>query len=310
MNLVLLEPGDLVDAARAIVRGRRLAHVREVHRAGVGDALRAGVVGGRMGTATVLRMDDESLELSLALADEPPPRLELTLVLALPRPKVLARVLQCVAAMGVKRLHLMNAWRVEKSFWRSPALRPERIRENLLLGLEQGCDTILPEVWQHPLLRPFVEDELPALSAGTIRLVADPRAAASFPRAVPHPVTSTLLAVAAVSGFIAVALGAFGAHGLRERLAPDLLAIFEVGVRYQMYHALALAAAALALERRPDSSPLQWAAWSFVAGTLVFSGSLYVLALSGVRWLGAVTPLGGVAFLAGWLLLAWGALRR
>lgn len=114
------------------------------------------------------------------------------------------------------------------------------------------------------------------------------------------------LSIAGVSAFLAVALGAFGAHGLRERLAPDLLAIFEVGVRYHMYHALALAAVALALDRWP-SAALQWAGWCFIAGTLVFSGSLYVLAVSGVRWLGAITPLGGVAFLAGWLLLAWGA---
>jgi uncharacterized membrane protein YgdD (TMEM256/DUF423 family) len=114
------------------------------------------------------------------------------------------------------------------------------------------------------------------------------------------------LFVAGVSGFLAVALGAFGAHGLRERLAPELLVIFEVGVRYQMYHALALAAVAFALDRWPSAS-LQWAGWCFVAGTLIFSGSLYVLALSGVRWLGAITPFGGVALLAGWAVLAWSA---
>jgi len=117
------------------------------------------------------------------------------------------------------------------------------------------------------------------------------------------------LALAAVSAFLAVALGAFGAHGLRDRLTPDLLAIFEVGVRYHMYHALALIGVALALERWP-SPAIQWAGWCFLAGTLIFSGSLYVLALTGVRWLGAITPLGGVAFLAGWLLLAWGAMRQ
>jgi uncharacterized membrane protein YgdD (TMEM256/DUF423 family) len=117
------------------------------------------------------------------------------------------------------------------------------------------------------------------------------------------------LGIAAASAFLAVALGAFGAHGLRERLTPDLLAIFEVGVRYHMYHALALAAVALALDRWP-SSALQWAGWCFLAGTVIFSGSLYVLALTGIRWLGAITPFGGLAFLVGWALLAWGAWRR
>jgi uncharacterized membrane protein YgdD (TMEM256/DUF423 family) len=112
----------------------------------------------------------------------------------------------------------------------------------------------------------------------------------------------------AVSGFIAVGAGAFGAHGLRTRLAPDLLAAFETGARYQMYHALALVAAAWAVHRWPG--PLaEWAGWLFLAGTVVFSGSLYGLALTGVRWLGAVTPLGGVCFLAGWLCLAVAALR-
>jgi uncharacterized membrane protein YgdD (TMEM256/DUF423 family) len=119
----------------------------------------------------------------------------------------------------------------------------------------------------------------------------------------------TFLTLAAISGFLAVALGAFGAHGLRERVAPDLLAVFEVGVRYHMYHALALAIVAVALERWP-APLLEWAGWCFVAGTVVFSGSLYVLVLSGTRWLGAITPFGGVAFLAGWVLLAVAAWRR
>ena len=108
----------------------------------------------------------------------------------------------------------------------------------------------------------------------------------------------------ALSGFIAVALGAFAAHGLKSCLAPDLLAIFETGVRYQFYHAFALIAVAWALQLG-SQGPARAAGWCFVAGTVIFSGSLYALALSGLRWLGAITPLGGLAFLAGWLLLAW-----
>jgi uncharacterized membrane protein YgdD (TMEM256/DUF423 family) len=108
------------------------------------------------------------------------------------------------------------------------------------------------------------------------------------------------------SGFVAVAAGAFGAHALRTRLAPDLLAVFETAARYQMYHALALLAVAWAAARWPGPLP-QWAGWLFVGGTVLFSGSLYALALSGVRWLGAITPLGGAAFLAGWICLALAA---
>lgn len=112
----------------------------------------------------------------------------------------------------------------------------------------------------------------------------------------------------AASGFVAVAAGAFGAHALRARLSAEMLAAFEVGARYQMFHALALLAVAWAVGRWPGPAASA-AGWLFVAGTVLFSGSLYLLAFSGIRWLGAVTPFGGVAFLAGWACLAWAAWR-
>ncbi|HEY5898754.1 MAG TPA: DUF423 domain-containing protein [Burkholderiales bacterium] len=112
----------------------------------------------------------------------------------------------------------------------------------------------------------------------------------------------------AVLAFIGVGLGAFAAHGLKARLDPSLLATFEVGVRYHMYHALALLAVALAYGKWSNHF-VSIAGWLFVAGIVVFSGSLYALSLTGARWLGAITPLGGLAFLAGWLCLAWAALR-
>lgn len=109
--------------------------------------------------------------------------------------------------------------------------------------------------------------------------------------------------VGALSALVSVAAGAFGAHGLRARLTPELLAVFETAARYQMYHALGLLAVAWAITRWPGALAV-WAGWLFMAGTVLFSGSLYALALTGVRGLGAITPLGGVAFLAGWLCLA------
>jgi uncharacterized membrane protein YgdD (TMEM256/DUF423 family) len=117
----------------------------------------------------------------------------------------------------------------------------------------------------------------------------------------------TFLALGAISAAVSVAAGAFGAHALKARLAPDLLVIFETGARYEMYHALGLVAAAWAASRAPAQAA--WAGWLFLAGTILFSGSLYALALTGVRALGAVTPLGGVAFIAGWIALALAALR-
>jgi uncharacterized membrane protein YgdD (TMEM256/DUF423 family) len=106
----------------------------------------------------------------------------------------------------------------------------------------------------------------------------------------------------ALSALVSVAAGAFGAHALRARLAPEYLAVFETAARYQMYHALGLLAVAWAITRWPGAF-LVWAGWLFVAGTVLFSGSLYILALTETRWWGAVTPLGGAAFLVGWLCL-------
>jgi uncharacterized membrane protein YgdD (TMEM256/DUF423 family) len=115
-------------------------------------------------------------------------------------------------------------------------------------------------------------------------------------------------AAGAALACLAVALGAFGAHGLKTRVTPDLLAVFETGVRYHMYHALALLAVAWQVER--SGSPLAPAAgWLFVAGIAIFSGSLYAMTFTGARWLGAITPIGGICFIAGWALLAAAAMR-
>lgn len=115
-------------------------------------------------------------------------------------------------------------------------------------------------------------------------------------------------ATGAVSACIAVATGAFGAHGLKSRLSPEMLNTFEVGARYQMYHALALMIVAWAQTRWPGTLVVA-SGWLFVVGTILFSGSLYLLGLTGVRSLGAITPLGGLAFLAGWLCLACASAR-
>jgi uncharacterized membrane protein YgdD (TMEM256/DUF423 family) len=110
-------------------------------------------------------------------------------------------------------------------------------------------------------------------------------------------------AIGAISAFVGVAAGAFGAHALKSRLDPEMLAVFETGVRYQMYHAFALIVVAWAATRWPGTL-VTTSGWLFLAGTILFSGSLYLLSLTGARWLGAITPLGGLAFLAGWLCLA------
>jgi len=211
VNLVLLEPREL-NGSRARVEGRRATHLALVHRAAAGRRLRAGVVGGRVGHATVVAIDGNSAELEVELESEPPSPLPCTLVLALPRPKVLRRLLGAVAAFGIKRLVLIGSERVEKSYWQSPVLQEAALREELLMGLEQGCDTVLPVVTQKRLFRPFVEDELPGLTVGTLGLVAHPAAATSCPRAVPGPVT---LVVGPEGGFNRFEVGLLVSAGLR-----------------------------------------------------------------------------------------------
>ena len=200
MNLLLLEDGDFSAEDRVLLHGRRLKHLNEVHRAEAGDSLRLGRLGGAMGSGRILRLDAGSAEIAIESLDTPPPaKLPLTLLLALPRPKMLKRVLQTVASMGVPRLVLLNSYRVEKSFWQTPFLTPEAIRAELILGLEQARDTLLPEVSIEKRFKPFVEDRLPALAAGSLGLLGHPGDWPACPRAVESPVT---LAIGPEGGWI------------------------------------------------------------------------------------------------------------
>ncbi|QTT91367.1 16S rRNA (uracil(1498)-N(3))-methyltransferase [Pseudomonas chlororaphis] len=212
MNLLLLEEADFIAADRVILRDRRLTHMQEVHRAAVGDSLRVGRIGGLMGSAELLRLEAQEAELQVSLDQPPPAKLPLTLVLALPRPKMLRRVLQTVAAMGVPRLVLVNSYRVEKSFWQTPFLEPEAIREQLILGLEQARDSVLPEVVIEKRFKPFVEDRLPALVEGTLGLVGHPGQYPACPRGLDEPVT---LAIGPEGGWIPYEIDLLGKSGLQ-----------------------------------------------------------------------------------------------
>ena len=200
MNLILLFQEDFIDNTDVVrLQGRRLKHVLEVHRASVGVELCVGVLNGQIGVGKVTLLSQTRLEMEVRLERAPPSALPLTLILALPRPKVLRRVLRALSALGVKKIILLNCFRVEKSFWQSPFLNESSVKEQLVLGLEQARDTFLPEVLLRPLFKPFVEDELPAIVKGTLSLVAHPTAAAPCPRDVKRAVT---LAIGPEGGFI------------------------------------------------------------------------------------------------------------
>ncbi len=189
MNLILLFPPDFISFDRVRVTGRRFEHVRDIHRAQTGEALSVGVLNGQMGKGTITAMGDDALEMDVRLEADPPSPLPLTLIMALPRPNVLKRSLVCAASLGIKRMILLNFFRVERSLWNSSALRPEAVREHLILGLEQGKDTVLPQVDLREQFKPFVEDELPALVKGTLGLVAHPGTGTPPPQNVRGPVT-------------------------------------------------------------------------------------------------------------------------
>jgi RsmE family RNA methyltransferase len=228
VNLILLFPDDFAPDGTVRLAGRRARHVHEVHRARVGDQLGVGRVNGQVGTGTVLLVERDEVRLSVRLSEDPPPPSGIDLMLAMPRPKVLRRVLQSAATLGARRIVLVNAQRVEKSYFDSPFLEPGEIERNLVLGLEQARDTVLPEVVVRKLFRPFVEDELEAFwpRAKCARLLAHPTAAHGLEDADVGKAFPAVLAVGPEGGWVPFELDLLGAHGFHPfGLGPRILRV-------------------------------------------------------------------------------------
>jgi RsmE family RNA methyltransferase len=224
MNLLLLRDEDFLEDGTARLRGRRLAHARLVLRAQQGDLLRAGRLGGLIGTAEVLRLDEAELVLRPQLTEPPPARPGLQLLLAIPRPKALRKVLPAVASLGVDTLVLVNAARVEKSYFQSAVL--DELEERLIEGLEQARDTVLPRVLVRERFRPFVEDEAPALFSSR-RLLAHPPAVRTLDRGAPAAV-----AVGPEGGWVPFELELLEKQGFQPvSLGPRILRV-EVAVPF------------------------------------------------------------------------------
>lgn len=223
MNLILLFNDDFIDDQHVRLCERRRAHVQEVHRAELGDTLSVGLLNGKMGTGVVTANSEDNLELKVCLDQDPPPPLPLTLILALPRPKMLKRILQTITAMGVKKLILLNSYRVEKSYWQTPILKPEALLQQLILGLEQAKDTRLPEVILEKRFKPFVEDELRSVLGNSRALVAHPNTATPCPRSLDGPTT---LAIGPEGGFIAYEIDKLEACGFEAvHIGPRILRV-------------------------------------------------------------------------------------
>lgn len=231
MNTLLLLADDFVSDNSAIIRdSRRCEHICSVHAAKVGDPIKVGVLNGKLGSALITSIDNSQITLDSILLDKTPPvALPLTLLLGLPRPKMLKRILQTVATLGVKNVVLLNSYRVEKSYWQTPWLTPEAIRAQLILGLEQGCDTVLPEVTLIKRFKPFVEDKLPELIVHSRALVAHPYTAQACPTQVNSSIT---LAIGPEGGFIPYEIGMLEACGFETVHVGERIMRVETAVPF------------------------------------------------------------------------------
>ena len=225
MNLLLLEEDEIGPEVR--ISGRRARHLLEVLRARPGRRLRAGRVRGALGEATVLEIGRDWVTLSVAWSEGAPPPPSVDLVLALPRPKVLSRVLQTAACLGVRRIDLVNAWRVEKGYFDSPRLKPERVERDLRLGCEQGGHTFVPHWAVHRRLMAFVEEHLPRLPPAT-SLLAHPGSPAGVEAA--GDADAIRLAIGPEGGWIAREVATFAQAGFTPVTLSQSVLRTEVAV--------------------------------------------------------------------------------
>jgi len=226
MNILLLKP-DQITQQTATIGGRQLEHLLTVQRAAVGDSVRVGEVNGLMGQGIIKALSAEQATLEVSLDTPPPSATPVRLILALPRPKMLRRTLQSVTAMGVKEIYLVNSSRVEKSFWQSPFLQPEALEEQMILGLEQARDTLMPKLYMRKRFKPFVEDELEDIIKGSRALVAHPVTEVPCPINCDSAVT---LAIGPEGGFIPYEVELLSSIGFEAvHLGPRILRV-EVAV--------------------------------------------------------------------------------
>jgi RsmE family RNA methyltransferase len=183
MNLLLLEPTDFTSDNIACIKDERLTHIQKVLGSSIGDTLCVGLINGKCGNAAITSLDNTQATLDTTLDKSPPAPLPLTVILALPRPKMLRRILRNVAEFGIKELYLINSYKVEKSYWSTPALAEEKIHSYLKEGLSQAKDTIMPTVHLKKRFKPFVEDELASIIANKEAFVAHPYNASNMPEA-------------------------------------------------------------------------------------------------------------------------------
>lgn len=206
MNLILLYDSDFITATSVTLSDDRYQHIRNIHQSKAGDSVRVGKLNGLMGTGIIQSIDQHAVKLTVELDQQPPAKLPLTIILALPRPKMIRRLFRSVAELGVEELIVINSYKVEKSFWLSPALDEQKVQFYLASGLQQAKDTQLPKVTFKRLFKPFVEDELPRLIKDCRGLIAHP----GIGQPCPHTIESrSVLAIGPEGGFTDYEVGKF-----------------------------------------------------------------------------------------------------
>ncbi|MCL2154822.1 MAG: 16S rRNA (uracil(1498)-N(3))-methyltransferase [Leptospirales bacterium] len=228
MNLIILENDD-INGSIVNIAGKKLEHILTFIKPIIGDKLKVGVLNGFIGYGTVTEISEKKITLSIDLQNPPPAPLPLKLIIAMPRPKVLNRLIENAASMGIKEIFIIKTWRVEKSYWNSPMLGDINLKKQMITGLEQSKDTILPTIKVKKLFKPFVEDELKYIIEGSLPLVAHPMGKNDAPRGVNEPVT---LAIGPEGGFIPYEIDALERIGFKSISLGERILRVETALPY------------------------------------------------------------------------------
>lgn len=228
MNIILLTQQDFIGKNCAKVSGRRQEHIVSILKLNIGDELKVGMLDGKLGVGRIADLADDGITLDVCLIKNPLKKISMTVILALSRPPVFRRVLSALTAMGVAKIICIQTARVEKSYWSSPVLRDENIKKAMMLGLEQSCDTILPEISFEKRFKPFVEDRLPEMIKGEDCFLAHPEKASACPSNISKP---CILAVGPEGGFVDYEVQKFCGLGFKAVYLGERILRVETAVQ-------------------------------------------------------------------------------
>ncbi|SLM28999.1 conserved hypothetical protein [Desulfamplus magnetovallimortis] len=237
MNMIILFQSDFTGPETITLWGRRKAHLENVNRVKPGDTLKVGLLNHQMGKGTVTSISEDSIQMSVDLTYAPPLPLPLTLILALPRPKMLKRILQTTASLGIKEIYLINTWRVEKSFWSSPLLYQKNLEKELILGLEQAKDTLLPKIHLKRLFMPFITEDLPDIIEQSSQIESPPLLLTTHPGEQLPPCPEkvkqrTILAMGPEGGFIDKEIASLEKAGFKTVQLGNRILRLETAIPY------------------------------------------------------------------------------